>query len=150
VDAAYSAAVECFVREHERWNHWMVFFFGFIAAIFVAWQQLRPSLPLSVACYSASVISCLWTVAAINIRASATTWFEIARQLELGSIKVSFAEQQKHFQNFSRWEDYKLTLNIFAGQTWCSLTRILVLVATLVTIVLLVCAVGLSVGVFKV
>jgi len=70
-EAAYAAAVECFLREHDRWNHWTVFFFGLIAAIVIAWQQLRGSIPLAVACLAAAVVACLWVVAAVNIRASA-------------------------------------------------------------------------------
>jgi hypothetical protein len=136
IETAYTAAVGCFLREHDRWNHWMLFFFGLIAAIFVAWQQLRASVPLWAACLAASGVACLWVVAAVNIRVSAVTWFEVARRLELGSIETAFVEQQKQFEAYSRLSDYKATINILSGQTWRSLTRTLIFLVTLVALVL--------------
>jgi len=122
VDAAYSAAVDCFLREHDRWNHWMLFIFGAIASVFIAWHQMRASVPLWVACFIASGVAGLWVMAAINIRISAITWFDVARRLELGLTQTAFAEQQQRFETYSRWADYRGTINVFS-RSLCSANR---------------------------
>ena len=64
-------------------------------------------------------------------------------------IDTAFVEQERRFQIYPRWGDYWETINVFTGQTWRSLTRILVLLATIVAITLLTFGVALLLGIAK-
>ena len=136
-DAAYAAAVQCFLREHDRWNHWMLFFFGFVAAIFVAWQRLIPLIPLWLACFSAAMVTVVWLIAAENIRASSWSWYETAKEIERGCPEA-FNTRDEYFERHSRWSDYAATLKLFTPTPWRSLTRVLILMVTLLFVALIV------------
>jgi len=133
-EAMDSAAVDCFLREHDRWNHWMLFFYGAVVSVFIGWYQLRATVPLWAACFIASAIAWVWVMAAINIRISAVTWFETARRLELGLAESAFHQQAQRFEAWPRWSDFRVTLNVFSRSTWHNLTRILVLFAFVVAL----------------
>lgn len=136
-DATYSAAVQCFLREHDRWNHWMLFFFGLVAAIFVAWQHLSETVPLWMACFLAAAVTLVWLIAAEDLRASAWSWYETAKHIERGSRIFGLETRDEHFNLHSRWRDYGKTLRFWTATPWRSLTRVLVLMVTLLLLALI-------------
>jgi hypothetical protein len=96
---ALEVAVELYKREHDRWNHWALFFFGGIGGTFVISGQLAelalPAVKLvifAVASTVCTIVSLMWTIAAMSIRSSTLSWHRVIRILESEPVAVGAFE----------------------------------------------------------
>jgi hypothetical protein len=135
IDAVYAAAAQCYLKEHDRWNQWMLFFFGIIAAVFLGWQQVKDTVPLWAACFLAGSASAVWLVASESMRASSWSWLQTSKEIETGCVTTAFTVYESHFLAYSRWRDFAQTMNLATGAAWRSVTRALIFVVALLTLV---------------
>lgn len=135
-EEALRQAFEMYRREHTRWNHWAIFFFGFLVSVFVVQKQLGSSFPLWGAALMASVITILWVFGAQSIRAHTWAWRETVKQIEDNSHETAkaYALFETKISEFSRWRDFGTTLAVWRTDTWRSITRIIILLSVLVAL----------------
>ena len=140
---AKEVALEMYKREHVRWNQWALFFFGTIAAVFVAWDKLSDIVPFWICALVASFLSCAWSLAALSIRATTDAWRAVLERLEDGRDTELldkpfhiFREELKRME--SRWSDLKKTINFLCRDWWrkyiFSVTRLLVSIGLLLAL----------------
>lgn len=87
-DRFYKAAVDLYKDEHRRWNQWALFFFGALAATFVAWDNtLKKEIPLWIPSIVAAIISYFWTCSAQAIRRSTRAWQITIKRVEQDNVR---------------------------------------------------------------
>jgi Ca2+/Na+ antiporter len=121
-------AVSMYHREHTRWNHWALFFFGSIVSLFVLYGHVRIILPLWVPLFICLILSIMWILVALNIRATTRSWEEtiigLGSNLNSGQAFQLFRE---HLEKFSRSEDLLDSLRFWSKEPYISVTRLLTL-----------------------
>ena len=126
----YEAAVTMYGREHDRWNQWALFFFGAIVAVFVLWGQIREVIPLWVPAIFGFVLSCMWILVALTIRASTRAWRKTVKVIgEKGKENVAdpFHICDENLTEFNRWKDFMETLQLWKREPYRRITRLLTL-----------------------
>lgn len=131
--SALETAVAMYQREHDRWNQWALFFFGSIASVFVAWSQISQAVSLLVPALLSFVLSILWVLVALNIRATTRAWFDTILVLECGrpSNSPPFSMFLVRYEEFNRWKDFLETLAFWQLEPFKRVTRILTLTGVL-------------------
>ena len=129
--ASYAAAVQGYLREHDRWYQWALFFLGSIGSIFLVQSSLDGHFPIALACAVAFVLSCIWVQVSLNLRASMRSWTTTLWTLEdnevAGSLPTTFAVFDHKVRHWSQWRDLRETLRFWSHDTRTSVSRILVL-----------------------
>jgi hypothetical protein len=120
----YEAAVKMFHREHDRWRQWALFFFGFIASIFVLSEKHADIIPFWVPCYVAALLSAIWVCVAQNIRATTYSWKKVIESIENDETVKAFPTFEEYLKEYERFKDLRITLR-FGWKTWQSVTRLL-------------------------
>lgn len=125
----YEAAVKMFHREHDRWRQWALFFFGFIASIFVLSEKHESIIPFWFACCVASLLSAIWVCVVQNIRATTHSWMKVIESIENEQTGRAFPTFQKYLKEYQHFYDLLITLyfNHKKHKTWKSVTRLLAL-----------------------
>lgn len=124
--AAYDAALSMYLREHDRWHQWALFFFaGIGATLYIADQFQAPRWLSSLA---AAVVSFMWVLAASSIRASTDAWQSTLVQLESGvpPNAGAFTTFQHYLDTYDYGDDFLKTLQFWRRKTYLSVTRLLV------------------------
>ena len=134
--------MKMFHREHDRWRQWALFFFGFIASIFVLSEKHECIIPFWLACYVASLLSAIWVYVAQNIRATTHSWMKVIESIENEQTGKAFSTFQKYLDEYPHYYDLLITLyfNHKIQKTWKSVTRLLALIG--VGLSLLFCIIG--------
>ncbi len=84
----YEAAVKMYLREQDRWNQWVLFFFGAVVSIFVTADKLLNMLKdgspyiVGLSLFFAILVSLLWVGAGIGLRRSSKAWHQTLKQIE--------------------------------------------------------------------
>src|SRR5882672_3349318 len=118
-------------HQHERWNHWIIFFFGSIASAFVLRQQAPSNIPLWLIDLFAAGLSVVWVLAASSLRATSGAWRSTIRDIELaspgGSADIQpFERFEQHLAAFGRWRDFGRSLQLlWSAEPYKRLTRLL-------------------------
>lgn len=81
-DIERQIATDMYKREHDRWYHWALFFFGSIASVFVVTHQSNGAVPVWAASLAASLVSLFWTAAADDILMTSHAWELTIHELE--------------------------------------------------------------------
>ncbi len=123
----YEVAVKMYHREHDRWRHWALFFFGFITGTFLLYEKYNTIFPFWLPCFISSFISGIWVVVAQNIRATTESWMRVIKHIECGQVKVfhKFNEELHSYNIIDRKEDLLTTLFCWKVNIWHSTTKIL-------------------------
>lgn len=94
----YDKAIDLYKHQHDRWNHWALFFFGLIASVFVIRNNAQQIIPIWVAALLASVLSAIWVIVAQSIRATTKSWLAIVKKLE--QVPMEGRDDLELFQAF--------------------------------------------------
>lgn len=139
---ALDIAVKMLHQQHARWYQWSIFFFGSVTSVFVVWHQTSPYIHLSVAASIASVLCFAWTIAALNIRGQTRSWDKAVTEIEeKGDSTKAFETFRKNLENWSRWDDFIATLQLWSYDSNARVTRLLLAVSGGFTALLAVLAV---------
>jgi len=121
-------AVSMYHREHSRWNHWALFFFGSIVSLFVLYGHVKIILSLWVPLFICFILSIMWILVALNIRATTRSWEEtiidLGSNLNNGQAFQLFIER---LEKFSRSEDLLKSLRFWSKEPYISVSRLLTL-----------------------
>lgn len=130
---AYETAVEMYQREHYRWRHWTLFFFGLIAGIFALTKKDGDLIPFWVSCFVASLISGAWVVVALSIRATTASWENVIKRIECNEKVMIFHAFKEELDKYNKGEPGKECLSerqndflkivwFWKPETWQSVT----------------------------
>ena len=131
--AVYDKAIELYKHQHDRWNHWALFFFGLMASVFVTHHYSNHAIPLKAAYLFAALISAAWVCAALSIRASTYSWLQVIHRLET----LSEADQTgfRLFHEFEieqgrrdRMADLIQTMKFWTKEPYLRVTRLIMLI----------------------
>jgi hypothetical protein len=127
-------AADFYKQQHDRWNHWAVFFFGLIASVYVIRNYNQELIPAWFAHLTAMAISIVWVWVALNIRASTFAWLQVRKRLEelpdanRETIRI-FHEHEAEFSKYDRLDDLLGTMAVWNGKTSHSVTRLITIVS---------------------
>jgi hypothetical protein len=135
----YEKAIEMYKHQHERWNHWALFFFGLIASVFVIRNNAQQTIPFSVAALLASILGAAWVCVALIIRATNYSWLLIIQRLE--DMTEEDRDKFKLFQEYGHelkrrnhlgdlWE----TLQVWTREPYRRVTRLITLLGLLMAL----------------
>jgi hypothetical protein len=134
----YEVAVKMYHREHDRWGQWALFFFGFIAGIFVLADKHPHLIPFWLSCFIASFISGIWVAVAQNIRATTYSWEQVIMSIECNVEVNAFHEFQAQLRKRNRRKDLLETLCIYNLKTLKSVTRLLAFLGVVLSLFFLI------------
>ena len=125
-------AVSMYDREHARWNQWALFFFGSITALFVLYGNVKDILPLWAPLLISTILSLMWVLVALNIRATTRAWQLTITELEDNENPgKAFTIFEKKLTEFSRLRDLKDTMRLWTKEPYIRVTRLLTLFGVL-------------------
>jgi hypothetical protein len=137
--AAYDKAIAWYQMDHNRWNHWAVFFLGSIASIFILHSHIKNEFPVWAASGVAAFVSFMWVCAGQSIRATSKAWRDVVKAIEGGDYRPAYEIWNDKIEIEGaigkRFRDFGNTLALWrfgpncdpTKTPWCSLTRLLVL-----------------------
>src|SRR5262249_9666480 len=103
---------------------------------FVVWDQSGRMVPLWVPSLWGLILSVMWILVSLNIRATTWSWFETIRDLEKqgGDGERPFIRFDEHLRRFTRSDDLRRTLSIGKADAFLSVTRLLTMFGLLMAI----------------
>jgi hypothetical protein len=125
-------AIEMYKNEHTRWNQWAVFFFGSIVSLFVLYDKIQSFIPLWIPLSIGCILSIIWIFVALSIRMSTRSWDYTIRALEKNKdIRKAFELFTMYNEHFSRWCDFRRTMQLWKKEPYLRVTRIVTLFGVL-------------------
>jgi hypothetical protein len=139
-EKAYEMAVKMYDREHDRWNSWVLFFFGTLVSIFLVWNQIKNIIPLWLPCLLSFILCIMWVSVSLSIRESTWAWRQTVFSIEKGEIEdlKPFLYCEQKLDEFNRWKDLCKTLKLWTSEPYKRITRLLTLLGIILGIFFLI------------
>ena len=109
-----------------------MFFFGSITALFVLYGSVEDIIPLWMPLLISTILSLMWVLVALNIRATTRAWQLAITEFENNENPgKAFRIFEKKLSEFSRLRDLRDTIQLWTKEPYIRVTRLLTLLGVL-------------------